>query len=109
LLPLLPFVAGGVTALKPIDDKALSPVCRQNSKVYISENFDADSHVREANFPEALIDEFDSESSVENLSASKNSENISFPKTATPDPQIHTVLGNQAATKRQQTATPGKF
>ena len=108
LLPLLPFVAGGVTALKPMESKALSPVCRQNSKVYISENFEADPPAREADFPEALIDELD----LENLSASENSENISFPETATPDPQTLMVLGNDAATngnKRQQTATPRKL
>jgi hypothetical protein len=103
LLPLLLFVAGGVTALKAIDSKGLSVVCRQNSKVYISESFEGDPLARETDFSEALIDELD----LEDLSASENSENISFPETATPDPQTHTALRNDAATKRQQTATNG--
>jgi hypothetical protein len=103
LLPLLPFVAGGVTALKTIDSKALSAVCRQNSKLYISENSQTDPPSREVDFPEALIDELD----LEDLSASENSEHISFPETVTPDPQTLMVLENEVATKRQQTATNG--
>jgi hypothetical protein len=103
LLPLLPFVAGGVTALKPIDSNALSPVCRQNTKVYISENSELDSLAHTENFSDGFIDEIDSE----NLSASENLENISFPETATPNPQTLTALGNDVATKRQQTATNG--
>ena len=133
LLPLLPFVAGGVTALKATPDKGLSGVCRQNSKVYISGNSEADPLPREADFPEALIDEFgnkclqisecykslislvpdedlrDSEKMAADESAQWEEEekNIGFGKTATPDLQTHTALEKQAATKRQQTATNG--
>ena len=103
LLPLLPFVAGGVTALKPIEDKALSAACRQNTKVYISENPDAKFLVHTETFSDGLIDEIDSE----NLSASQNPENMSFPEMATLEPQTLANQGNDAATKRQQTATNG--
>jgi hypothetical protein len=126
---LLPFV----TALKPIDINALSPVCRQNSKVYTSENSEADSLARETDFPEVVIDElgnnclqisetYNNLISVvpeENLRAcekmaadesaqwEEEKKYIGLGKTATPEPQTHTVLGNDAATKRQQTATNG--
>lgn len=133
LLPLLPFVAGGVTALNALPTKGLSEVCRQNSKVYISGNSEVDSPAHTEDFPKGLIDEFDKSCSQisenykklmsvvpeEILAASdkmaadesqqweETEKNIGLGKTATPTPQTHTALEKQAATKRQQTATNG--
>jgi hypothetical protein len=133
LLPLLPFVAGGVTALNAIDQKGLSAVCRQNSKVYISENSEADSLAYTEDFPKGFIDEFGKSCSqisesykswmevvpAESLEESakraadearqweETEKDIGLGKTATPNPQTHTALENEVATKRQQTATNG--
>lgn len=105
LLSLLSPVVGGVVALKSIEDKALSHVCVQNSKVYISENFETDSLAHTENFSDNLIDELDLESSLDNLSESENLKNIHFPETTTLDPQTLTVLGKGTTTARQQTTT----
>ncbi|MEG4484842.1 DUF3987 domain-containing protein [Microcoleus sp. D2_18a_B4] len=131
LLSLLSPVVGGVVALKPIENKALSAVCCQNPKVYISENSQANSLAHTESISDGLIDEFTEECSQisenynnlislvpnELLEASdkraadearqwkENSANMSFPEMTTLNPQTLTESEKPATTPRQQTTT----